>query len=212
MNLLCIEISAEPGVIGLAQASTVLFEQYLDDRTKFGAVIDRLFATHPAELSDLFAVVIGNGPGSFTGLRVGLAFAKGLAMTRNIPLWPLPSQQVYAANIAVNTTVAVISPARRGHVHLALFSGPAGPECLSQQVISIEELAELIPVECVVTGPALPLLPSEIRAQFAAQCISDNALLLPKVAQMAELARKQWQHREAPNIHRLLPDYGLDFA
>lgn len=49
--------------------------------------IERLLAAAQVEFSDLSAVVVGSGPGSYTGLRIGVAAAKGLAMALHIPLY-----------------------------------------------------------------------------------------------------------------------------
>jgi tRNA threonylcarbamoyl adenosine modification protein YeaZ len=71
--------------------------------------IDRLLHQHPAELAGVVAV---RGPGSYAGLRVGLATAEGLALARGIPLRGISTLEAVAA--AVNGDVTVIHPAGRG--------------------------------------------------------------------------------------------------
>lgn len=61
------------------------------------------------------------GPGSFTGLRVGLAFALGLGAARNVPVIGLSTLDGLAASIDMKGLVAAAIDARRGHVYLRLF-------------------------------------------------------------------------------------------
>ena len=48
------------------------------------------------KLSEISAIAVSNGPGSFTGLRIGLSFAKGLAFTHNLPIVPIPTMMSLA--------------------------------------------------------------------------------------------------------------------
>ena len=68
----------------------------------------------------LRGIVVGIGPGSFTGLRVGLATAKGLAMAAQVPLYPVSSLAVLAASAGPGY-VAPILDARRGEVFAACY-------------------------------------------------------------------------------------------
>jgi tRNA threonylcarbamoyl adenosine modification protein YeaZ len=83
------------------------------------ARIDRLSAATGVGLGDAMAVAVGTGPGAFTGLRVGVATAKGLAHALGVPL------------IGIATTTAILAAARAGGVEdpIGLFL-PAGPSDL----------------------------------------------------------------------------------
>ncbi len=70
---------------------------------------------------DTVAVTVG--PGSFTGLRVGLAFAKGLRLARNTPLIPLGSLAGLAASAGSQGLTAGVVDARRGQVYVQAFEG-----------------------------------------------------------------------------------------
>jgi len=72
------------------------------------------------ELSALKAIVVGLGPGSFTGLRVGLATAKGLAFGAGVPVYGVSSLAVLAASCGPGL-VAPILDARLGEVFGALY-------------------------------------------------------------------------------------------
>lgn len=67
----------------------------------------------PKDLNKIFVV---NGPGSFTGIRVGLTVAKTMAWALNIPIVPISSLEVMASGTSNNTNIALID-ARRGYVY-----------------------------------------------------------------------------------------------
>jgi tRNA threonylcarbamoyladenosine biosynthesis protein TsaB len=126
------------------------------------------------------------GPGSFTGLRVGLAFAKGLGLALARPVVGVGTLEALAASESgADLTIAAID-ARRGQIYLQAFSG--GHALMAPDVLPLEtaaaRLAELRPVgRVVMVGSGAPLLADLIA----------GALLLPRAAPdpvaLARLAR-----------------------
>jgi tRNA threonylcarbamoyladenosine biosynthesis protein TsaB len=75
------------------------------------------------ELKDLDIVTIANGPGSFTGIRIGLATAKGICMAHEIPLLPVNTLELLAYNLfGSNRDILPFIDARMGEVYAALYS------------------------------------------------------------------------------------------
>ncbi len=71
---------------------------------------------------DLDAIAVGVGPGTFTGLRIGIATARGLAVASGLPLRPVSSLAALAAGIEAPLRLPLID-ARRGEVFGALYDG-----------------------------------------------------------------------------------------
>lgn len=90
--------------------------------------ISALFAVANATPADLAAVAVAIGPGSFTGLRVGLAAAKGLALAQRVPLVGIPTLDITAyPHQSQPIPVIAIAQAGRGRVYWAPYAhGPAG--------------------------------------------------------------------------------------
>jgi tRNA threonylcarbamoyladenosine biosynthesis protein TsaB len=85
-------------------------------------LIQTLLARADASLDALKGVVVSDGPGSFTGLRVGAAVAKALVHTRRLPLWTAPSLLVRAAQVArPDALVLSVANALRGEVYAAAY-------------------------------------------------------------------------------------------
>jgi tRNA threonylcarbamoyladenosine biosynthesis protein TsaB len=75
-----------------------------------------------ATLDDVTALVLSDGPGSFTGLRVGAAVAKALVQARGLPLWTAPSLMVRARGVARDgATVLAVANALRGELYAAAY-------------------------------------------------------------------------------------------
>lgn len=98
------------------------------------------------------------GPGSFTGLRVGLAFAQGLGAALDRPVVGLSVLDALAASVASAGTVAALIDARRGQVYARLFhegSPLTGPEALPLDEAAARLSAVKGPLTLVGTGAAL---------------------------------------------------------
>jgi tRNA threonylcarbamoyladenosine biosynthesis protein TsaB len=101
------------------------------------------------EWGDVDAIAVGVGPGTFTGLRIGVASARALARARDIPLVGVSTLQSLACNAAADSTGSVLAvlDARRGEVFaagwpLGLQHGP--PTLLSPRACAPDALAEVI--------------------------------------------------------------------
>lgn len=83
---LAIDTSSSRTVIGLVDGDRVLFESYAEGATDHGRAVSDLVAQALTNNPSPERVVVGMGPGPFTGLRVGIAFARTFALSREIPI------------------------------------------------------------------------------------------------------------------------------
>jgi tRNA threonylcarbamoyladenosine biosynthesis protein TsaB len=98
--------------------------------------------------SELSEIRIGTGPGSFTGLRIGMSFAKGLAVAVEVPLAGVSSFDGVAwfssleHQLSPGVEIAVVSDARRDEVFIATYAlGPSGAlQRLAPCIVSVAEL------------------------------------------------------------------------
>lgn len=123
----------------LAEGCQVLAEVSRDSGLAHGesllALIDACLEQAGVRLEDLGGIAVSSGPGSFTGLRVGLATAKGLALGRDLAIVGVPTLEAFAASLlpgwgaapsgevpAPGALVAACLDARKGEVYAALFA------------------------------------------------------------------------------------------
>lgn len=148
-----------------------------------------------ANVSDLHALGVALGPGSFTSLRVGLAFAKGLALARHLPVLGVPTLDVAAAAVEVqDLPLAVVLQAGRGRLALGWYKAINGVwQAQGQpQVTTAADLAKSIHKPTLVCGELsaeerqrLARKRINVRLASAAQCLRRPAIL-------AEMAWERW--------------------
>jgi len=109
------------------------------------------------------------GPGSFTGLRIGLSFAKGFCLGRNIPLTAVSNHQVLAAQSSVlSGKVYTIIEARRNEVYLSEneFTPEGFPLSKAHQIVRKDKLAQAAGPGSRIAGAANLNLEKEIIEEF----------------------------------------------
>ena len=189
--ILCIDSSGRETLLGLAHDG-IVYDTMLPDRDGLSSRLCSMLESVGAAQAEIAAIAIGEGPGSFTGLRVGFAFAHGLARALDIPLWPVPSFEVLAHNLLPNCdTVAVLVQARKER----WFAQTFGSIVKDRVILDAQELAQWLPKSCMICGPGCATLPAELRAQLEGRIPEGDALHRPHAKVLIQLAQNRWQGR-----------------
>jgi tRNA threonylcarbamoyladenosine biosynthesis protein TsaB len=133
--------------------------------------IDELLGDSGIGAKDLDAIALSIGPGSFTGLRVGLATAKGLAFGAATELVPVSTLAALALTVpSGKRAVLALLDARRGEMYAALFdcSAELPREIVAEGVYTPAELIPRLPPALVVVGEGTDLFGPEIRCALGA--------------------------------------------
>lgn len=152
--MLSVGLTSSTAVVGVAVArgdEIVAKRQVVTDRRhaeEITPLLSEALDEAGCSVADIGRVAVDVGPGRFTGLRVGLATARGLALACDVPVVGVTSLEILAASQPARPLVAVID-ARRNEVFQQLFL-PTGPE--EATVGSPEELASVVPTDAVVVG------------------------------------------------------------
>jgi tRNA threonylcarbamoyladenosine biosynthesis protein TsaB len=126
--------------------------------------IDELLTRATITYKDLTRVAVSTGPGSFTGLRIGLSAARGLGLALNIPVVGVPS--LFALSLAAQCDpVAVLLDAKRGEAYFQTFSGPGIP-IGDAALLPMDEARRLVPTNAATITS--PLVDIAALARFAA--------------------------------------------
>jgi tRNA threonylcarbamoyladenosine biosynthesis protein TsaB len=172
--------------------------------------IDELLGRCAVSAADLGALGVALGPGSFTGLRIGLALAKGLALAQNLPIVGLPSLDVLAASQPVETTnLAAALRAGRGRLAVGWYKVSGGSWKSSGQieVLTPEELSERIQDPTWVCGE----LDEEERRLLSRKrkniFLASPAQSVRRPSFLAELAWRRWQAGQVDDPAGLSPIY-----
>jgi tRNA threonylcarbamoyl adenosine modification protein YeaZ len=119
-KVLAIDTSTSRTSVAIIENGTVLYSGYRDGATAHGPSLPALVQEALA-ISDVDQVVVGMGPGPFTGLRVGIAFAQSFALAREIPVRGVCSLDAIATQINDDDFIITVD-ARRKEVYWARYT------------------------------------------------------------------------------------------
>ena len=119
-KVLAIDTSTSRTSVAIIEDAKVLYSGFRDGATAHGPSLPALVQEALA-VSDVDEVVVGMGPGPFTGLRVGIAFAQSFAVARQIPVRGVCSLDAIAAQIKENDFIITVD-ARRKEVYWARYT------------------------------------------------------------------------------------------
>ena len=131
MLTLAFETSAKAASVALMENGKLLGESYqntgLTHSQTLMVMAEDLLKQCGKTVSDVTAVAVAEGPGSFTGVRIGVAAAKGFAWGRQIPCYGVSTLEAMAVNLGVyEGHVCACMDARRNQVYNALFLADGG--------------------------------------------------------------------------------------
>lgn len=150
--LLAFETSAKAASVALFDGEKLLGESYqntgLTHSQTLMLMAEDLLKNCGAAVSDLTAVAVAAGPGSFTGVRIGVSAAKGLAWGKELPCYGVSTLEAMALGLGVQDGyILPTMDARRNQVYTALFVAENG--CVSRlfedSAIALSELKEKLP-------------------------------------------------------------------
>ncbi len=144
MVILGIDTSSDAAAIGLMADGVLLSEYTINNgknhSVKFLPMIETMLQETGISFPEIDAYACGVGPGSFTGVRIGVATAKGFAQSWNKPVVPMSSLQLLAENICDFEGLRVSAIYARADELFCAAYDCQGQEVLAPQVMTYEEL------------------------------------------------------------------------
>jgi len=172
--------------------------------------IDEVLKTAKVTIDQLEAIAISKGPGSYTGLRIGVSAAKGLCYALSIPLISVPTLEALAHQVeAPKGVIIAMLDARRMEVYSAIYDSdyneirPTEAEVLTSE--SYDDLLELSPVYFIGNGVAKT---KDIITHKNALFIEDK---LPSAKQMCALSYDKFNKNDFEDVAYFEPFYLKDF-
>lgn len=216
-TLLCIDTAHGVASLGLVRGAALLAERLLESKRDHAErLIDEVQAVLESQhlrLQDCAALVVGVGPGSFIGVRIGLATVKGLAFGAALPVLAVSSSAALALSRQQAGTVAVAVDAKKGQVYAAAYAvtlaPPAVAELLAPQPLAPDQaLAQFVGL-----GPCNALVGdgfaryAEIFAPLGTEQTDPNPLLRISPLAMAQLAQDDLRAQRWADLDLLAPHY-----
>lgn len=216
MKLLAIDTSSKYLSLAVSDGLDIILQgNYLLDRKHSNLLIpkiDALLKRVKLDINDINGFILGLGPGSFTGLRIGVSTVKGFGISTGKPCIGVPSIDAIAMNkIKINgyDYIVPIIDAKRGQVYSCIY------RIKEEQVIResgylllpIEELMEKIRHKAVFTGDGIGLYREKILALNNDIEFLDEKYWYPKAGSLIKLGYKKIKDNKKQDLSKLEPLY-----
>jgi tRNA threonylcarbamoyladenosine biosynthesis protein TsaB len=216
MKILGIDTSTSWGSIGLVDGDSTIAECLLNipvtHSERLLPSIDSVLKQGGYSIEDLDGWAVSLGPGSFTGLRIGVSTIKGLAFATQRPVAGVPTLDALAANVAPTPyLICPILDAKKGEVYTAFYRYEAddSPKRLSEdQAIRPEDLVRKIAEKTIFLGSGVKTYGGYLcRALPALAAFARGPLNLPHGSVVAKLGLERLQRNDSLHLATFTPIY-----
>lgn len=215
MKILSIDTSTDFLTIGLLSEGKILIEDNTFGARSMGERLQLnlslLLKDQEIDFSEIDAYAVAVGPGSFTGLRIGITSAKTFARVFNKPIIPISTLKALANNLNSGEIICPILDARRERVYYGIYGFKDGElvEIEKDSAIEIESLVERLSKfpKVVLTGLGLEKYGSFFRERLNNLIIPTQNFLQPKASSLLMLAKSAYERGEYESPYITLPNY-----
>ena len=215
MFILGIETSTKTGSVAVVSENAVIAEYILNIEVthseRLMSTVDRVLKDTGLVMSDMDGFGVAIGPGSFTGLRIGLSTVKGLSFVTEKPVAAVPTLRALAWNIPYSVfPVCPMLDARKHEVYAALYhyDGTTLVQDMPEATISFSLLAERILEKTVFSGEAAHIYRGELEKHFGARALfAPLSASVPSAASVAEIALNMIRNGRQVDPDNLTPMY-----
>lgn len=214
MLILSIDTSCATAGVSLTQEGTVISEISINDKNthsvKLMPAIDMLFKNAGKVVSDIDAVAVINGPGSYTGLRIGVSAAKAIAYSAEVPVIGVNTLDYLAKSVMLlgEGYICSVIDARNTHMYYGLYKSKiiSGKACLERVcdygAMPADELCELIKSKTcgrvVFCGDGVIANRDILKTSFGERYTeADSYAMLGRISAAADIASEIYEKRKA---------------
>jgi len=213
MNILALDTATEICGVAITNKKTLLAEKRINRKNIHNETlvqsVQELLDCLGLALTEIDAIAVSDGPGSFTGLRIGLSVAKGFAFATKLQVVPINTLEVLAAGLpAKNEPVAVVLKSRESECYLGRFEANSNTSSRNE-IVRIDELENFIDKKTL-----LSVNPAQLAEELSEKGFNVAApeFLLSCTAKVAELAYDLLKAgQQIENVASLEPVYLSDF-
>ncbi|QXM05207.1 tRNA (adenosine(37)-N6)-threonylcarbamoyltransferase complex dimerization subunit type 1 TsaB [Crassaminicella indica] len=218
MKILALDTSSIVATVAVMDDDRLIGEYIINHKRthsqKLMPMIKALLESCEVTMKDIDIVAVAKGPGSFTGLRIGVATAKGLAHAQNIPVVGISTLDALAFNMPFSEgIICPILDARRNQVYTAVYKWENKDLYSIEKpaAMSIKELVEKLierPEKVTFLGDGIEANREYLIERLGERAVfSPNSVKMQRASSVAELAMEKAKNGEIQNYFELVPTY-----
>jgi tRNA threonylcarbamoyl adenosine modification protein YeaZ len=172
--------------------------------------IQRVISAVGLKVSDIDYFACGLGPGSFTGMRIGLATIKGLSVVKNKPVIGISTLDILAKNTQVKDLLIITAlDARRSLIYCSAYKYERGSlkRKSAYLLLSLDELVKKFPGKVVILGDAVALYGEELLTRIKNATVLDKDYWSPQAHNLMELALAKIKAKQFSSVLTIKPIY-----
>ena len=212
--LLAIDTSTAQIGLALYDGATVpgeiFWQSHLHHTEQLAPALAGLLERVGLQMDSIEVIGVAIGPGSFTSLRVGLAFAKGLALGGHIPLIGIPTMEIVAASVPLSERkLAAVLQAGRGRLAVSWFKPTKNGWQAEGSAVTMttEELEKKIHKPVIICGELFFEDRKRLARKFKNVTLASPAQCTRRPGILAEIAWQRWQAGKTDTAASLAPIY-----
>ena len=195
---------------GKTIACKEIAEQNFSHAEKLHVFIEELLAENNLQFSDLNAIAVSQGPGSYTGLRIGVSSAKGLCYALNIPMIAIDTLQLLAKQIQIEEGIIIpMIDARRLEVFSAFYDKNHNQIRNTQAEIIDETSYQEITETIHLVGDGTEKFKNTL---IDTKFVFHSDVVFPSANEMSQLSFDKYQIRDFVDVAYFEPYYLKDFV
>jgi tRNA threonylcarbamoyladenosine biosynthesis protein TsaB len=218
MKILAFDGTAKAATVAVSEGDKVLGLYTVDNGLTQSELLlpmaENLLKSLNLDFSDIELYATSVGPGSFTGVRIGVSLVKGLAFGRNIPCVGVSTLEALAENLkGISGIILPCMDARRGQVYSATFrcDGHNVERLTEDRAIALSDLAEELKAyegEAIyLSGDGYAVAKKALTDLGIKLCETPDLLILENAASVARVAMKKYDNGEVLTDSEIAPVY-----
>ncbi|TCV95680.1 tRNA threonylcarbamoyladenosine biosynthesis protein TsaB [Luteibacter rhizovicinus] len=217
MNFLAIETSTEACSVALVHGDEVIERSEIAPRRHAELVLpmaNALLAEAGLSREALNGIAVGRGPGAFTGVRLGVSLAQGMAMALGVPVVTVSSLEALALEAPEDeAAILAVIDARMGEIYVACYRRDDNGGLIALDTERVDTAAALILPEASawhVVGTGWATYEAVLRERIHAPVLSADGARFPQARHIAEIAARRFRDGMAVSPEFALPVYLRD--
>ena len=217
MLVLSVDSSYSTATCALIKDDKILAEINLNDKKQHSVIlmrlIDSILKEYEIDINDIDAFIISRGPGSFTGLRIGMATLKGLAFASKKPFISVSTLDALAYNsISFQGIICPIMDALRDNIYTCLYKNENNnlTPLIKEQCLNINELVTILKEQTlpiIFVGDGVAKHKEFLQENIPNSFFAPNHSNFPKASSVGELGIKKINDGVIENIDSINPIY-----
>lgn len=214
MKILSIDSSSVSASVAVTENGQALSEEFVNNGFTHSQtlmpMVDKAIKDSNISINDIDLLAITNGPGSFTGVRIGIASAKGICDAKNIPCIAVSTLEAIAKPLCKKDVLAVaVMDARCNQVYTASFY--KGERKTEDRAILVSELLEELKNQekpIVLIGDGADMCYEKMKDELSCVSVADDNIKLIHAFYISKIAEEKLNNGEEPiSANKLLPFY-----